>query len=113
MSRRNPNTGLVVFWVKLRQGGYKRSVTELYRMLRKLEEPRKTLPNPKYVPKPYEKMYYPGQRLQIDVKYVSDTSFTVSLPQKRKFEPETFNVRQLQTFLKALQGDEAEMSAKR
>ncbi len=70
MRRRNPNAGLVVFWVKLRQRGYKRSVTGLYRMLRKLGEPRKTLPNPKYIPKPYEKMYYPGQRVQIDVKYV-------------------------------------------
>jgi len=28
------------------------------------------LPNPKYIPKPYEKMQYPGQRVQIDVKYV-------------------------------------------
>ena len=28
------------------------------------------LPNPKYIPKPYEKMDYPGQRVQIDVKYV-------------------------------------------
>ena len=28
------------------------------------------LPNPKYIPKPYEKMAYPGQRVQIDVKYV-------------------------------------------
>ena len=27
-------------------------------------------PNPKYVPKPYEQMQYPGQRIQIDVKYV-------------------------------------------
>ena len=70
MRRRNPNAGLVVFWVKLRQREYKRSVTGLYRVLRKLGEPRKTLPNPKYVPKPYEKMYYPGQRVQIDVKYV-------------------------------------------
>ena len=26
--------------------------------------------NPKYIPKPYEKMDYPGQRVQIDVKYV-------------------------------------------
>ncbi len=70
MRRRNPNAGLVVFWVKLRQRGYKRSITGLYRVLRKLGEPRKILPNPKYVPKPYEKMYYPGQRVQIDVKYV-------------------------------------------
>ena len=27
-------------------------------------------PNPKYIPKPYEKMQYPGQRIQIDVKFV-------------------------------------------
>ena len=28
------------------------------------------LPNPKYVPKPYEQMQYPGQHCQIDVKSV-------------------------------------------
>lgn len=28
------------------------------------------LPNPKYVPKPYPQMDYPGQKVQIDVKYV-------------------------------------------
>ena len=29
------------------------------------------LPNPKkYTPKPYEQMSYPGQRVQIDVKFV-------------------------------------------
>lgn len=70
MRRRNPNAGLVVFWVKLRQRGYTRSITGLYRILMKLGESRKTLPNPKYIPKPYEKMYYPGQRIQIDVKFV-------------------------------------------
>ena len=70
MRRRNPHAGLVVFWVKLRQRGYTRSITGLYRVLRKLGEPRKTLPNPKYIPKPYEKMLYPGQRVQIDVKFV-------------------------------------------
>ena len=70
MRRRNPHAGLVVFWVKLRQRGYSRSITGLYIVLRRPGEPRKTLPNPKYIPKPYEKMCYPGQRVQIDVKYV-------------------------------------------
>ena len=28
------------------------------------------LPNPKYVPKPYKQMSYPGERVQIDVKFV-------------------------------------------
>ena len=34
MRKRNSNAGLVVFWVKLRQRGYTRSVTGLYRLLR-------------------------------------------------------------------------------
>ena len=70
MRKRNPHDGLVIFWIKLKRRGYTRSITGLYRMLRKLGEQRKTLPNPKYIPKPYEKMYYPGQRIQIDVKFV-------------------------------------------
>ena len=72
MLRRNRNTGLVVFWVKLRQRGYRRSISGLYRFLRKRNQLAVKLPNPKYVPKPYEKMQYPGQRVQIDVKYVPE-----------------------------------------
>ena len=70
MHRRNPHTGLVVFWVKLMQRGYKRSITGLYRVLRKQGIMAVKPPNPKYVPKPYEQMRYPGERFQIDVKYV-------------------------------------------
>jgi transposase len=35
MRRRNPEAGLVVFWVKLTQRGYNRSITGLYRVIRK------------------------------------------------------------------------------
>lgn len=70
MRRRNPNAGPVVFRVKLRQRGYTRSITGLYRFLRKQGIMAVHPPNPKYVPKPYEQMTYPGQRVQIDVKYV-------------------------------------------
>jgi transposase InsO family protein len=84
MRKRNPNAGLVVFWVKLRQRGYTRSITGLYRLLIKLGEPRKTLPNPKYIPKPYEKMYFPGQRVQIDVKFVPSTCLVGNV-EKEKF----------------------------
>ncbi len=70
MRKRNPNAGLVVFWVKLRQRGYTRSISGLYRFLRKHGQMAVKLPNPKYIPKPYEKMQYPGQRGQIDVKFV-------------------------------------------
>ena len=70
MRRRNPNAGLVVFWVKLRQRGYTRTITGLYRVLRRLGEMPVKPPNPKYIPKPYEKMFFPGQRVQVDVKFV-------------------------------------------
>lgn len=32
-------------------------------------------PNPKYVSKPYEQMEYPGQRIQVDVKFVPSVCF--------------------------------------
>ena len=70
MRKRNSNAGLVVFWVKLRQRGYTRSITGLYRILRKQGQMAVKPPNPKYIPKPYEQMLYPGQRVQIDVKVV-------------------------------------------
>lgn len=35
MRRRNPDAGLVVFWVKLMQRGYARSIPGLYRFLKK------------------------------------------------------------------------------
>ena len=55
------------------QRGYKRSITGLYRFLRKQGILAVKPPNPKYVPKPYEKMDYPGQRIQIDVKFVPES----------------------------------------
>ena len=70
MRRRNPEAGLVVFWVKLRQRGYSRSITGLYRVLTKQGQMAVKPPNPKYIPKPYEQMSYPGQRVQVDVKFV-------------------------------------------
>lgn len=70
MRKRNPHEGLVVFWVKLRQRGYTRSVPGLYRFLRKSSLMAVKPPNPKYIPKPYEQMLYPGQRVQVDIKHV-------------------------------------------
>lgn len=70
MRRRNPNDGIVVFWIKLRQRGYTRSISGLNKLLRRNGQMAVKLANPKYKPKPYEKMLYPGQRGQIDVKFV-------------------------------------------
>ena len=70
MRRRNPHAGLVVFWVKLMQRGYTRSIAGLYRVLKRQGIMAVKPPNPKYIPKPYEPMQYPGQRFPIDVKFV-------------------------------------------
>ena len=89
MRRRNPHTGLVVFWVKLRQRGYTRSISGLYRVLRRLGGAPIKLPNPKYVAKPYEQMQYPGQKGQIDVKFVP-ASCLVGEAQGQKYYQYTF-----------------------
>ncbi len=70
MRRRNPSAGLVVLWVKLMQRGYTRTITGLWRVLRRFELTPVKPPNPKYIAKPYEQMQYPGQRVQVDVKFV-------------------------------------------
>lgn len=73
MRRRNPNIGLQDLWIKLRKRGYTRTQPALYKALKRLQMP--TNPKTKHSPtckksKPYESMSYPGQRVQIDVKYV-------------------------------------------
>lgn len=69
MRRRNPDLGLCELWCRLRDRGYKRSIVSLYRVLKRLGLQPVHAPKPKYIPKPYEQMLYPGQRVQIDVKY--------------------------------------------
>lgn len=85
MRRRNPNAGLIIFWVKLRQRGYTRSITGLYRFLRKQGMMAVKPANPKYVPKPYEQMDYPGQRIQIDVKFVPSACLKNSEVKGKRF----------------------------
>ena len=85
MRRRNPNAGLVVFWVKLRQRGYTRSIPGLFRFLKKRGIMAVHPPNPKYIPKPYEQMDHPGQRFQIDVKYVPSSCLKNSNVIGKKF----------------------------
>lgn len=40
--------------------------------------------NPKYVPKPYEQMLYPGQRIPVDVKFIPSVCL-VNEAQGQKF----------------------------
>ena len=73
LRRRNPNIGLQDLWLKLRKRGYTRTIQGLAKVLNRLQMP--TNPKSKRSPtckknKPYEQMSYPGQRVQIDVKFV-------------------------------------------
>lgn len=85
MRRRNPDAGLVVFWVKLMQHGYSRSIPGLYRFLKKRGIMAVHPPNPKYVPRPYEQMDHPGQRIQVDVKFVPSSCLVNSRVTGKQF----------------------------
>ena len=85
MRRRNPNIGLQDFWTKLRKRGYTRTLQGLEKALKRLEIP--TNPKSRLSPtcrksKPYELMYYPGQRVQIDVKYVPKDCLSLEFIEK-------------------------------
>ena len=70
MRRRNPKLGLTELWHRLRKRGYTRRVESLYRVLKRLALLPQATAKPTYKPKPYEQMTYPGERIQIDVKFV-------------------------------------------
>jgi len=67
----NKDTGLVVLWVKLRKAGYKRTIQGLYYAMQRLGIYVKT-PSKKKESEQVERYVatYPGERVQIDVKYV-------------------------------------------
>ena len=67
----NKETGLVVLWVKLRKVGYTRTVQGLYHEMIRLgiynkAPSKKKEKNGGY----YEQPSYPGEKIQVDVKYV-------------------------------------------
>ncbi len=70
LRRRNPTLGLIELWHRARKGGYTRRPESLFRLMRRLGMIPESKPKKKYIPKPYEQMQYPGQRVQIDVKVV-------------------------------------------
>lgn len=76
----NKDAGLVVLWIKLIKNGYTRSITSLYRVMQRLgiynKAPSK---KKKYIPKPYHQMTYPGEKIQIDVKYVPSNCLSKEL----------------------------------
>ena len=85
MRKRNPNVGLQDLWIKLKKRGYTRTQSALLKVLKRLKMPT----NPKSRPsptckknKPYEQMRYPGERIQIDVKYVPKECLSIEFVEK-------------------------------
>ena len=67
----NKETGLVVLWVKLREAGYTRTIQGLYHVMQKLGIYKKTPSKRKgQQPNEWTSGNYPGDKVQIDVKYV-------------------------------------------
>ena len=86
MRRRNPDLGLCELWCRMRGRGYTRTIVSMYRILKRLGLQKAPAPKPKYVPKPYEQMLYPGQRVQIDVKYVPSACLVGEIKGKRLYQ---------------------------
>lgn len=79
----NKKTGLVVLWVKLRKVGYTRTVQGLYGAMKRMGIYEKAPSKKKeYEPKPYEEMTYPGERVQVDVKYVPKKCMSKELQER-------------------------------
>lgn len=73
------NDDKIVLWNTIRKKGYTRQYNSMIRVIRKLglDSQKK---HGSYKPKPYMRAEYPGQKVQIDVKYVP--SYCVSNGQK-------------------------------
>jgi len=84
LHRRNPKLGLNELWYRACKRGYKRRPESMFRLMRRLGLRSTPVPKKKYIPKPYEKMQYPGQRVQIDVKVVPRAC--IANPELRLFQ---------------------------
>ena len=81
--RNNKDTGLVVLWIKLRQAGYRRTIQGLYHAMQRLGIYKKT-PSKKKESEPNEWVSgeYPGDKVQIDVKYVPKKCMSKELQER-------------------------------
>ncbi len=87
VQRQNKSLGLVCLWIRLRQRfGYKRSISALYRLLRR----EGIMPPPgrkrRHKSKPYEQIPIPGARIQVDVKYVPKECLVGSLAGRKAYQ---------------------------
>ena len=67
--QRNKNDRMIL-WMKIRDQGYSRSYKSMCRALKRMQLKNEEKARKAYKPKPYTAAEYPGQKVQIDVKYV-------------------------------------------
>ena len=85
--RHNRRLGLVCLHTHLRMNfGYCRTLPALYRLLRRLEVIPRPTKRPRRKSKPYEPILVPGERFQIDVKYVPKECLVGSLNGKKLYQ---------------------------
>lgn len=60
----------IILWDKIRKQGYTRSYKSMCRALKRLQLGEEEQRRKGYKPKPYQKAEYPGQKVQVDVKFV-------------------------------------------
>lgn len=60
----------MILWMKITAQGYKRSYKSMCRAVRRMQLQNEGKLRHSYKPKPYAAAEYPGQKIQIDVKYV-------------------------------------------
>lgn len=81
----NKDTGLVVLWVKLRKAGYTRTIQGLYHVMQGMGIYRR-VPSKKKQSQPSEWITgtYPGEKVQVDVKYVPMECLTKELKDRNE-----------------------------
>lgn len=67
---------MIMLWDSLRKDGYRRSYISLVRVINKWVKPEIKKKQAKK-PKPYKRADYPGQKIQIDVKFVPNYCVTI------------------------------------
>ena len=79
----NKNDGLVVLWIKLHQAGYTRTIQGLYHAMQRIGIYEKT-PSKKKESEPNEWVSgeYPGEKIQVDVKYVPKKCMSKELQER-------------------------------
>lgn len=87
LRRRNPDMGLIDFRLRMKQlHGYSGSVSSLYRVMRSLGMFQNKKKRNKRTNKPYKTPSVPGEKLQIDVKYVPSACLAGELKGKKMYQ---------------------------